>query len=930
MFQLGFKKQERQHVRSESKNYLTSSPFVRPIVYDAIVSYANEIELAYNEALLNLNGRKQKNLVATIALVELYKQLDFDSDSDAFKAIAATVWKRVCDLTTQKQEERVQLKSDIGHLLEQQFRYFWVEKKIGELGEILKTLDDTDSKAEQLRKIIQIAQQRLDSVTDNHATLNQRIERSDNLLMMRDESDLRRGYEENLIPDLFPPEWENFAGFGREIVGSVLLDLLCVPKNVEESPGDTRPFKIVKPEGKGDIVKLRECFTELIAQIQEKLKEFTYSKLPLVEPPKPWTFEPGSGCRNNTGGFHTEGLRGLEPLIRYGGGVFETIPSQLTIDLLNNLQTVEWAMDRPQLEMTSYISDNWSTDYDGIPRPSLMTNQDLRLGTGPAIIYPEVQFRDNPENKDRADKIRRTKKNGPIIGDDKAFDKEWRLNNKKLKDLYRKIEEGRKKFGQFVQIQTRFADYTDKFWFAWNLDSRSRIYPIVGLGSPQGGPCERYSLRFHNAHHLSPDGEKNALRAIGAAAEGTKGSITSRIQWAENHLDLIRAVGVGDDESIRLADGFDEPLQLIQLCRQWVAHENGEAWSAPIYADATNSGFQIVAGLMNSSTGLRKTNVCSKTEDDEPNDAYSECREQVVEWLHDKKVELKINWELRHEIIKVMTDPKKGRKLSKCYGRTAIYGSSHISQTRDLHKELESQGVTFGETLKDHSNCVGVLNSLISRAYKRHIGDVMTYNRGIKAMATERFWRGVKPEIVAAVKALCDERKQLTMKDKDLSDKKITELLNLGRQLYRRCSLSGTMPDGTIVDFRRFFVEKMKIRTAFHGNPMAVHTHKDALDVTEMIKATPPGIIHNLDSLILKHAYHDCPYDFTLIHDSAGCHPNNFTDLCSRYRYGFAKTMETNVIDSLAQEWDVEDQVGKFSPDESWKDEIKDAIYLFN
>jgi DNA-directed RNA polymerase len=451
----------------------------------------------------------------------------------------------------------------------------------------------------------------------------------------------------------------------------------------------------------------------------------------------------------------------------------------------------------------------------------------------------------------------------------------------------------------------------------------------VGLGSPQGGPCERYSLRFHNAEHLSPTGENNALRAIGAASEGTKGSIASRIQWSRDNLDLIRAIGRGDDESIRLADGADEPLQLIQLCRQWVAHENGEAWSAPIYADATNSGFQIVAGLMNSTTGLRKTNVCRKTVDDCPNDAYSECREQVVRWLLDG-TEDKLNQELRNQLVLVMSDPKKGRKLSKVYGRTAIYGSSHLSQTRDLRKELDSQNITFGETKKDHDKAVGVLNSLIARAYKELVGDVMTYNRGIKSMATERFWRGMNPEFKDSVKTLCDERSELQRKDRELSDAKVTTLRNYGRELFRQCELSGTMPDGTVVDFRRFFVEKMIIRTAFHGSPISVRPIRDSLDVTEMIRATPPGIIHNLDSLILKHAYHDVPYDFTLIHDSAGCHPNHFDDLCLRYRLGFAKTMETNVIDSLAAEWGVENLVGKFSEDESWKDEIIDAIYLFN
>jgi len=285
----------------------------------------------------------------------------------------------------------------------------------------------------------------------------------------------------------------------------------------------------------------------------------------------------------------------------------------------------------------------------------------------------EVKFRDDPENRQRADRIRNIHNKPQVltVEESKFWDK-WKTNQAILNHLYRRIEDEAQRSGQIVQIKTRFKDYGDELWFAWNLDWRTRIYPIAGLGSPQGSPCERYSLRFRDAHHLSPDGEKNALRAIGAALDGTKGSITSRIETARNNLDLIRVVASGEGQALSIAESADEPLQLIQLCRQWVAHEHGKPWSAPIYADATNSGFQIVAGLMNSTTGLHKTNVCRKTEDDAPNDAYSECRELVVQWLEDENKELpKLcrkgeHWmsEIRQQLIAVMRDAKKAKPVS--------------------------------------------------------------------------------------------------------------------------------------------------------------------------------------------------------------------------------------------------------------------------
>ena len=105
--------------------------------------------------------------------------------------------------------------------------------------------------------------------------------------------------------------------------------------------------------------------------------------------------------------------------------------------------------------------------------------------------------------------------------------------------------------------------------------------------------------------------------------------------------------------------------------------------------------------------------------------------------------------------------------------------------------------------------------------------------------------------------------------------------------------------------------------------------HRDALDLVEMFKSVAPGLIHHIDSLILRHAFADAPFDVAVIHDAAGCHPNHFDDMCCRYRHGFLKATEGDLLQSIADQWNVEQRV-EVGTDRSWRDGVMDAVYLFN
>jgi DNA-directed RNA polymerase len=138
-----------------------------------------------------------------------------------------------------------------------------------------------------------------------------------------------------------------------------------------------------------------------------------------------------------------------------------------------------------------------------------------------------------------------------------------------------------------------------------------------------------------------------------------------------------------------------------------------------------------------------------------------------------------------------------------------------------------------------------------------------------------------------------------------------------------------TAPDGSLIDLRSYIVHSEQIRTEFHGSPTLVITDEEALDVMSMLQATPPAVIHNLDSLTLKYAYSQAPYEVNLIHDSCGCHPNHFDQMTADFRRGFYQSTAPGYLERIAKEWGQELTIAVGS-DTSWRQDYDSWINMFN
>ena len=954
MFDLGLGRLERQIAQANTKNYGSSGAGVNQLSYHYIQAFANALQIHVEDRIRR--NLPSKGDVALANMCALYTQLPVDGASIlsqphyGYCLIAATAWKTIADAALSPDvQRRVDLKTQIGHLLELQFKVRFYDHYADQL-------DIHDEHSGEHNKLLAQKLRQLKSlVEDNGATLQRRIGRARGLYHEPDRGTLvvRRG-RKSKGAELFIPKAERFQHWEdpfREFAAAELLDLMCVPKGQVVADDDPRPFQYHKNKRLkgGDLVYIRPVFREAINKVLKELQKSAIDFLPLIELPRPWVHAEQAGTSNNSGGYWSDGISGLKQcaLVRFGLGQCDTVPSRLAIDFLNKLQSTEWVVDHAQADIVRHIGLHWETDYDGIFRPLPYTCEDIKKSREAAALLPQVQYRDL--NKDRYKSLmRRFNKQQRLLLSEMEFVHDYEENNVELRELYRRAENSSQNVKAFAQVMARFDKIRndETLYFAWNYDSRGRAYAIGGYGQPQSEPASRYTLTFKNGERLSDQGERNALRAIGTAMIDSKVSIDQRIKYAEDNMDLIREIGEGTPRSMELALGggdFDSPLELLNLCRNWVQHEDGGLWRAPIYADAVCSGYQIVAALINNHKGLNATNVVPMTALDDPNDAYRICLDVVTKWLDNRQHEIMVgDWDGKERIKRQMTiderqlllailtgkKGKLGRKISKSYARTSVYGSGAWTQSTDIQTEL------FKADISDNDVPAALrmaLTQLITQAYSQELGSIGKYNRGIKAMAKARLFTGVDPKVKAAWELLNAERGKYMDKNCELPNGKLNEYLELCRLIYQQSKhgLSFTLPDGTYIDERQYVLSREEYKTVFHGSPTIPITHVDALSPQNILKAVAPDVIHSLDGLVLRYAYTDAPYEIVTIHDSAGCLPNEFDDLCLRYRQGFLKATSGNFLESLAKQWNTELKV-EIGNDTSWRDGVLNATNMFH
>lgn len=972
MFTLGMEKLQSKEAEAREKGYATSGPLVASAAWSRTRQYAMTLKREHLRILELKQPRQEEiafeSVMAEYALIDEEEWTSLDQTVKyngkiypvevGYFIAAATVWRTVADtaFTPGTGTPRSELKTRIGQTLELVIEYF----KTKQVKRVLEGMVESNPD-EELQWLVKHLNRMESLIGDSGATLGSRMGRAKGLISeLRDGSLIDKKRERGLLlvkrgpqvgTQIRIPEqaygklhqkWEDPI---REMAADSTLNLLVRGKDSTISAEeDQRPFTYSDDRGDTDRVRVRQCFEDDLQDIKEKLSGTVVMNLPLLEVPQDWVANDQTiGVKNHSGGYHTDAVRVLHPVIRSDNLDCETVPGHLTMALLNKLQQTEWRLDPGQLEIVRYLAMEWHEDYDGIVRPLPYTVDEIKQGTGQAATLDLVKFRDTNRELIRAIK-RKVQKGTKLTDEEKQHILQCNENDVQLKMLYRKASQAERLVKSNTASLSRFNELErDTFYYAWNCDSRLRVYPIGGVVTPQGPAMERHTLEFAKGEYLNEEGEKAALRAIGTAAIDSKVSPLEREMWGRDHLEEIRFLAEGTPAALAAAAGYDAPLQLIQLCRHWVQHEQGGLWRAPIYADATNSGWGIVGGLLNDSGARKATNIWTATEADTPADAYKLALNHTVHWLEtndemllEGKERKPMAKEDREILLKYISgeNASLGRACSKAYACTKIYGSSMWTQVDDIKGLLFEKNVFIDDKLLQR------FTRLIEKAYRCVMNKVFRYNRLFKELCQERLLTGVD-ESIAARFLMLDTMRSNTKRESfgksDLSNKERNELMKLSARVYHESEhrLSFSL-NGDTVDLIQLMETVERFQTPYHGRPSYFCRHAETIDLTDTLQACPPALIHYLDGTILKVALAgNKEYEVSAIHDSVGCLPNHFEDLLASYRQGYQQTVRPGLLSGIAREWGntrIADRFQGLEDQESkdWMNDVDSFYLMFN
>jgi DNA-directed RNA polymerase, mitochondrial len=638
----------------------------------------------------------------------------------------------------------------------------------------------------------------------------------------------------------------------RILVGSWLLSKFVeatglVHQETVRTDRTTTNTVIVPSEGTVQWIKSRN-------EVLEGLKPL---RAPMVVPPLPWS-------KHQKGGFRFA-LRDMHNLIRgWSSNPFQPDEHdyQQVYSAVNRLQETAWQVN-PLV---------WSLVLD------------LEARGGDVAGIPPLNDEPMP---DRAPVLAEMKRDGlcldvTLTGDEadgpenevKRFYSELRYRRGLVHN--RNHERGLKEIGyrRVMEMASKLASKPAIF-FAYSLDFRGRIYPMVDYLSPQGPDLEKALLRFADTKPIGTDGPKwlanHLMNCLGDTPEGAKVGMmpfSERLRWVDENTDRI--LGVADDP---LGDLWwtdaDKPLQFYAACDEWAAYvrsgyspefESG----LPVAMDGSCNGLQHFAAMFRDPVGGEAVNVIPG---DTPNDVYSRVAERVLDILQDEAADepLAARW-----LASGLVD----RKLCKRPTMTFGYGSKPYGFAAQIVEYLD----------KDVEQ--GALEVF------RVDGEIDLFPAA--SYMANAIWMALQGTVVKAFEAM-------------------EWLQACARALARDGKpVEWTVPEtGLRVRQDYWSLESKRVETILAGTlikPRYYHPG-DRPDAHKQTNGIAPNLVHSLDAaalmLTVNAAANEGIEAFGMVHDSYSTVAGDAEALAGILRQEFAALYRSNLPQRLKDEWNM-------------------------
>ena len=317
--------------------------------------------------------------------------------------------------------------------------------------------------------------------------------------------------------------------------------------------------------------------------------------------------------------------------------------------------------------------------------------------------------------------------------------KEWRGIAAKAHTESNRLRSQRFLTAKTFQMAHQFKD-ADPMHFVYQLDFRSRAYPVSSYLQPQGNDLARSLLRYSD-HHAKPmdDTAARHLAIYGAGLFGhDKVTLDDRVEWVEEHTNQIVASAENpfDNRFWCDADGGSKAFLFLAFCKEWEGWKNhGEKFysTLPIMRDGTCNALQHWGAILKDDTIAGLVNL---KEQELPGDAYTLSLEILIDRIkrHAERGNVSAQGWLNYRL---------DRSLTKKPTMTLTYGATKYATTEWLrtwiveNKEKHGLDEPFGGEWFEH----GIwLTNEIWDAIRHTVGPViegMSFMQGCAKLAVD-------------------------------------------------------------------------------------------------------------------------------------------------------------------------------------------------
>lgn len=437
--------------------------------------------------------------------------------------------------------------------------------------------------------------------------------------------------------------------------------------------------------------------------------------------------------------------------------------------------------------------------------------------------------------------------------------KEWMCKRAEVYNKWHREASKRTSLNTKVRIANQFKD-EEAIWFVWNLDWRGRLYCVQNCFiHPQSDDTGKALIEFAEGKPLGADGPY-WLAVHGSNCYGNdKVSFDERVSWVKENQAAILASAQEPFEN-RFWCEADEPYMFLAFCFEWLGYvEQGEYFEShlPVNMDGSCSGLQHFSALLRDEQGAKAVNLIPS---EIPSDIYQQVAD-VANGIIDQDVREGITYAK-------MWQGKVNRKWTKRNTMTSPYSATLSGFKEQIVDELKKYSTDSGEDYLDDSKEDWNAANYLANVNKTSIGKVV-----VKAVEAMNWLQEVSKV--------------------------------LGKE---ELPIMWTTPTGFKVLQKYKKMHSKRIKTLWGGTrvDLSVTNHTNKIATNKQAAGIAPNYIHSMDASHLVLTVNKCKKlgitNFSMIHDSFGCHACDLPTLNKVIRETFMEMYSTNQLQRFYEE----------------------------